>query len=156
MERTLVLIKPDAIERGIVGEILTRIERKGLKLVGVQMMVLTEELIKEHYSHLIDKPFFPEIGSFMSSLPIIAVCVEGLDAIDTVRRVAGITLAREADPGTIRGDFAMSVQCNLIHASDSPENAKAEVERFFSENQIHPYDRLVDTVVYASKERGNA
>ena len=155
MERTLVLIKPDALQRGIVGKIITRIERKGLKLIGARMTRLTDELIDDHYGHLLDMPFFPEIKDFMTSLPVIALCIEGLDAIETVRRLAGITLAREADPGTIRGDFAMSVQCNLIHASDSPETAEAEVPRFFKRDQIFPYDRLVDSVIYAPKEAKN-
>lgn len=155
MEKTLVLIKPDALQRGIVGDIIARIERKGLKLVGLRMTPLTDDLISEHYSHLLDKPFFPEIRDFMTSLPVIALCVEGLDAIETVRRLAGITLAREAAPGTIRGDFAMSVQCNLIHASDSAETAKAEVSRFFDQEQIYPYDRLIDSVIYAPKEAKN-
>lgn len=153
MERTLVLIKPDALQRGLVGEILSRIERKGLKIAGVRMLQMTGRLIDDHYSHLVDKPFFPEIRAFMTSLPVIAVCVEGLDAVDTVRRVCGITLAREAAPGTIRGDLAMSVQCNLIHASDSVPCAEEEVARFFETDQLQSYERFIDPIVYASKER---
>ena len=96
MERTLILIKPDAIQRGLAGSVLNRFERKGLKLVGVKMMQLTDELLKEHYSHIADKPFFPGIAAFMKSSPVIAVCVEGLDCVETVRRLCGVTKAREA------------------------------------------------------------
>ena len=154
MERTLVLIKPDALQRGLVGEILSRIERKGLKLVGVQMQQMTDEVLNDHYRHLLDKPFFGEIKDFMTSTPILAICVEGLDAVETVRRLCGITMAREANPGTIRGDYAMSVQCNLIHASDSLATAKEEVARFFEDRSIFNYDRMINDVIYASKERG--
>ena len=154
MEKTLILIKPDAIQRELVGEIIARIERKGLKVVGLKMMQITEELAKEHYSHLADKPFFPEIRDFMTGAPVIAMCIEGIDAIDTVRRLAGITLSREADPGTIRGDYAMSIQCNLIHASDSPETAKAEVPRFFKSEELFTYNRANETSIYNQRELG--
>lgn len=138
----------------MVGEILGRLEKKGLKLVGMKMLALTDELLDEHYAHLANLPFFGEIKEFMKTTPIIAVCIEGLDAIETVRRITGITLAREAEPGTIRGDLAMSVQCNLIHASDSPSTAAQEIRRFFRDAEIFPFDRYIDEVVYALKERG--
>ena len=154
MEKTLILIKPDAIQRELVGEIIARIERKGLKVVGLKMMQITEELAREHYSHLADKPFFPEIRDFMTGAPVIAMCVEGIDAIETVRRLAGITLSREADPGTIRGDYAMSIQCNLIHASDSPETAKAEVPRFFKSEEHFTNNRANETSIYNQRELG--
>lgn len=152
MERTLVLIKPDALQRSLVGEIITRIERKGLAIVGLKMMILTDEIISQHYQHLADKPFFPELSGFMKSTPVIALCVEGIDAIDTMRRLAGITLARQAEPGTIRGDFAMSVQCNLVHASDSLKTAREEVVRFFSLDEIFSFKRALEPLVYAAKE----
>src|SRR5229473_5905546 len=136
MERTLVLIKPDAIQRDLVGDIVGRFERKGLKLVGIKMMTLSDELLDEHYSHLLGRNFFPEIKRFMHSTPIIACCWEGVDCVNTVRLLCGITKAREADPGTIRGDLAMSVQANLVHASDSLETAEVEVKRFFRDEEL--------------------
>lgn len=154
MERTLILIKPDAVQRGLAGSVLNRFERKGLKLVGVKMMQLTDDLLKEHYSHIADKPFFPGIANFMKSSPVIAVCVEGLDCVETVRRLCGVTKAREAAVGTIRGDFAMSIQTNIVHASDSLENAKAEVKRFFQDSELFSYDAVLATNVYSSDELG--
>ncbi len=154
MERTLILIKPDAIQRGLAGEVLNRFERKGLKLVGVKMMQLTDELLKEHYSHIADKPFFPGIANFMKSSPVIAVCVEGLDCVETVRRLCGVTKAREAQVGTIRGDFAMSIQTNIVHASDSLETAKAEVKRFFKDEELFDHSAVLATNIYSADELG--
>ena len=154
MERTLILIKPDAIQRGLAGAVLSRFESKGLQLVGVKMMQLTDELLREHYAHIADKPFFPGIANFMKSSPVIAVCVEGLDCVDTVRRLCGVTKAREAEVGTIRGDFAMSIQTNIVHASDSLENAKAEVKRFFKEEELFDYNMVLATNVYSTDELG--
>ncbi|MEK7146173.1 MAG: nucleoside-diphosphate kinase, partial [Patescibacteria group bacterium] len=114
MERTLVLLKPDAIQRGLVGEITSRFEKKGLKMIGVKMMSLDEAVLREHYAHIADKPFFPGVEKFMKSSPVLAMCWEGLEAVNAVRLITGITKAREADAGTIRGDFAMSVSCNVI------------------------------------------
>jgi nucleoside-diphosphate kinase len=153
MERTLVLLKPDAIQRDLVGDILTRIERKGLKLVGLKMMRLSDSLLDEHYSHLVGRPFFPEVKSFMQLTPVIACCWEGTDCVDTVRLLVGITKAREAAPGTIRGEFAMSVQANLIHCSDSLETAKVEVERFFKPDELFSYEDVLERYVYNSSER---
>lgn len=152
MERTLVIIKPDAIQRGLIGEVTNRFERKGLKLLGMKMITLDDPLLKEHYSHLADKPFFPGICEFMKSSPVIVQCWEGLEAVNAVRLIAGITKAREADGGTIRGDFAMSLQCNVIHASDSLEAAKAEVTRFFQENELHEYAKSEYLHVYSKDE----
>ncbi len=153
MERTLALIKPDAVQRGLIGTIITRFERKGLKVVGLKLMNLTDAILDEHYSHLTDKPFFPRIKSFMRSTPVVAICLEGLEAVDTVRALCGITNSRKADPGTIRGDLAMSIQCNLVHASDSLEAAAAEVPRFFRAEELFPYASAADETVYASDER---
>ncbi len=152
MQRTLVLLKPDAIQRGLVGEITTRFERKGLKLVGLKMMSLDEAVLREHYAHIADKPFFPGVSSFMKSSPVVAMCLEGVDAVDAVRLITGITKAREADAGTIRGDFAMSVSCNVIHASDSLEIAEKEVPRFFNPDQIHEYNKSEYLHVYNEEE----
>ncbi len=154
MERTLVLIKPDAIQRGLAGRVLTRFEEKGLKIAGVKFMQLSDELLNEHYSHLLDKPFFGGTKRFMQSTPVIAVCLEGLDAVNTVRALCGITKAREAAPGTIRGDLAMSVQANLVHASDSLETAEKEVARFFRDSELFDYDSPLVSAVYSEDELG--
>ena len=152
MERTLVLIKPDAIQRGLTGQIIARFEQKGLKLIGIKFMRLNDELLNVHYSHLLDKPFFGGTKRFMQSTPVVAICWEGLDAVETVRRLCGITKAREAAPGTIRGDWAMSVQANLVHASDSLETAKLEVERFFADPELFEYDSVSQSAIYSEDE----
>mgnify|MGYP001596633974 CR=1 FL=1 len=152
MERTLVLLKPDAIQRGLVGEIMARFERKGLKLVGLKMMRLDEAVLREHYAHIAGKPFFPGVAKFMQSSPVVAMCWEGLEAVNAVRLITGITKAREADGGTIRGDFAMSVSCNVIHASDSLETALKEVPRFFNPDDIHEYHKSEYEHVYNEEE----
>ncbi len=152
MERTLILIKPDAIGRGIIGKIVTRFEEKGLKLVGIKLLKLTDELLNEHYSHLLDKPFFGGTKRFMQLTPVIAICLEGLDCVETTRRLCGITKAREAAPGTIRGDWAMSVQANLVHASDSIETAKQEVKRFFDDSELFDYKISLTSMIYSEDE----
>ncbi|HYP30002.1 MAG TPA: nucleoside-diphosphate kinase [Blastocatellia bacterium] len=154
MERTLVLIKPDAVQRGLIGRIITRFEEKGLKLVGIKFMSLTDEILNEHYAHLLDKPFFGGTKRFMQSTPVVAICWEGLDSVDAVRRLCGITKAREAAPGTIRGDLAMSVQANLVHASDSVETAKQEVARFFNDSELFSYNSSLTGMVYSEDELG--
>ena len=154
MERTLVLLKPDAVQRDLVGEILSRLERKGLKLIGLKLMALSDSLLDEHYSHLVGRPFFPEVKAFMQRTPVVAVCLEGTEAVNTVRQLAGITKAREAAPGTIRGEFAMSVQANLIHCSDSLETALVEVPRFFKPEELFEYDDILEHYIYNSGERG--
>lgn len=153
MERTLVLLKPDAVQRDLVGEIISRLERKGLKIVGLKMMRLSDELLNEHYSHLVGRDFFPEVKSFMQLAPVVALCLEGTDCVDTVRGLCGITKAREAAPGTIRGEFAMSVQANLIHCSDSLETARVEVPRFFKAEELFDYTDILEGYVYSSRER---
>jgi nucleoside-diphosphate kinase len=154
VERTLILIKPDAVQRGLIGRIITRFEEKGLKIVGIKLMRLTDELLNEHYSHLADKPFFGGTKRFMQLTPVVAICLEGLDAVESVRRLCGITKAREAAPGTIRGDLAMSVQANLVHASDSPETAKAEVARFFGDSELLEYSTALLPLIYSEDELG--
>ncbi|HSB08087.1 MAG TPA: nucleoside-diphosphate kinase [Blastocatellia bacterium] len=152
MERTLILIKPDAIGRGLIGDIISRFERKGLKLVGIKFLKLTDALLNEHYSHLADKPFFGGTKRFMQSTPVIAICLEGLECVETVRQLCGITKAREAAPGTIRGDWAMSIQANLVHASDSLETARTEVRRFFSDSELFEYDYPLTSAIYSEDE----
>jgi len=153
MERTLVLIKPDGIQRGLVGDIIARFEKKGLKMVGCKMMSLDEAILREHYAHIADKPFFPGVAKFMSSSPIVAMCWEGLEAVDAVRLITGVTKGRVADAGTIRGDLAMSVSCNVIHTSDSLESAKKEVARFFKPDEIYDYQKGEYEHVYNDEER---
>jgi len=153
-EKTLVLIKPDAIQRGLVGKIIERFERKGLKLVGLKMMALDEVLLREHYAHLADKPFFAGLAKFMQSTPVVAMCWEGLEVVDAVRKLCGITKSREAEMGSIRGDYAMSVACNVVHASDTIENAEKEVARFFQSKELHGYEKSEFMHVYAEDERG--
>lgn len=153
MERTLVLIKPDGIQRGLAGKIITRFEEKGLKMIGCKMMALDEAVLREHYAHIADKPFFPGVAKFMSSSPVLAMCWEGLEAVDAVRLITGATKARQADAGTIRGDFAMSVSCNVIHTSDSVETAEKEVPRFFNPDDLYDYNKGEYEHVYNDEER---
>ncbi|MDP4008362.1 MAG: nucleoside-diphosphate kinase [Candidatus Peregrinibacteria bacterium] len=151
-EKTLILIKPDGIQRGLVGEILARFERKGLKLIGMKMMSLDEAVLREHYAHIADKPFFPGVSKFMMSSPVVALCLEGLECVEAVRLITGITKARAAEAGSIRGDFAMSQSCNVIHASDTPENAEKEVARFFKKDELFAYDKSEFAHVYNEEE----
>lgn len=141
------------MQRDLVGELIQRFERKGLKLVGIKMMALSDELLDEHYSHLAGRDFFAEIRTFMRSTPVIACCWEGVDCVNTVRIMCGITKAREADPGTIRGDLAMSVQANLVHASDSLETAEVEIPRFFNANELFEYEDVLNPFIYNSREK---
>lgn len=154
MERTLILIKPDAIQRGLIGRIITRFEEKGLKIAGIKFLNLTDELLNEHYSHLADKPFFGGTKRFMQQTPVVALCLEGLDSVETVRTLCGVTKARAAQPGTLRGDFGMSIQANLVHASDSIETAGKEVARFFSDSELFEYDSAVTRSIYSEDELG--
>ena len=151
-EKTLIIIKPDALNRSLVGEIISRFERKGLKLVGMKMIQLDDKILKEHYSHLADKPFFPRIARFMKGWPVIVLALEGLEAVDSVRLITGETSGRKADAGTIRGDLSMSVQANIVHASDSVKNAKVEIDRFFKSEEIYDWKRLDFEVLYAEDE----
>lgn len=156
MERTLVLIKPDGIQRGWVGEVIKRFEQKGLKLIGVKMMTLDEAVLRAHYVHIAEKPFYPGVEKFMKSTPVVAMCWEGLDAVETIRLLCGITKARQAAPGTIRGDLAMSVACNVVHASDSLDAAEKEVKRFFKSDELFKYDKTEYLHVYLEDEREGA
>lgn len=130
MERTYIMLKPDALKRCLVGEIISRIEKKGFKITAMRMFTLTEEILKEHYAHIADKPFFGEIVKFMTSGPVIGMIVEGDGVVEGMRRLMGPTKWFEALPGTIRGDYAFSTGENLIHGSDSIENAEIEINRF--------------------------
>jgi len=152
MEKTIILLKPDALARGMVGEITSRLERKGLLLVGCKMVHLDRKILDVHYSHLLDKPFYERIAQFMMSLPVVVQCWAGEDAVAVVRELTGVTNGREAKPGTIRGDHSMSVQSNLVHASDSIESAKEELARFFNESEICAYQHPLLGFFYAEGE----
>lgn len=140
MEETLCILKPSAIERCLAGEIISRIEKKGLIIAGMKMMQLDEKILREHYAHLVDKPFFPSIVKSMTATPVVVMCLKGVDAVKVFREMTGVTNGRNAAPGTLRGDYCMSGQANIVHASDSPENGKIEVARFFKPDEI--FDRL--------------
>ena len=144
MQRTLVLLKPDAIQRGLAGEILSRLERRGLKPVAMKMMRVSEELALRHYADHVGKDFFPGLVRFITSGPIVAMVVEGENAVALVRSTMGATDPQNAGPGTVRGDLAVSIGPNLIHGSDSPDSAKREIELFFTPDEVLDYSRDID------------
>ncbi len=147
METTLILLKPDTIERSLIGQVISRIENKGLKIAGLKMMQLSDELINEHYDFLMDKPFFPKLREYMQRTPVVAIAVRGENAVATVRNLTGATNPAEAMPGSIRGDFALTIDANIIHASDSVETAKKELERFFKDQDVFDYKKISDEVL---------
>ena len=153
MEQTLVILKPDALQRGFVGEIIQRFERKGLKIVAMKMQLLKTDVLSEHYSHHKEKPFFKELVKFMGSAPAVLMVLEGKEAVDVARKMAGETSGRKASPGTIRGDCSMSMQTNLIHVSDSVKTASEEIRRFFKKEEIHSYEKSGSDWLYSSDER---
>lgn len=148
-ERSLIIIKPDAIQRSIVGELITRFERKGLKIIGMKMMHLSDVVVEDHYSHIKDKPFFPRIRKFMTSAPVVVMVVAGIKAIDSIRIIVGPTKSYEAPAGTMRGDYALSMQSNVVHSSDSKESAEAEIARFFVEGEIVDYDKVDTAFIFS-------
>lgn len=152
MERTLVLLKPCTVQRALIGEIISIFEKKGLHIVGLKMMQLTDEILSEHYAHLSEKPFFQRVKDSMMACPVVAMCLEGVGAIEAVRTLAGPTNGRLAPAGTIRGDYSMSYQENIVHASDGPETAKAELKRFFTDSELFEWrpNNLLST--YANDE----
>ena len=152
MEKTVVLIKPDGLQRGLVGEIMHRFERKGLKLIGIKMIRLTDDVLDDWYEHHKDKAFFNDLKSFMEWTPVVAMVWQGLEAIAAVRKVVGITKSREAEAGSIRGDFGMSGSQNIIHASDSPESAEKELGLIFNADEIFNYDSSMDLLIYSKDE----
>lgn len=152
MERSVVLVKPDGLQRGLVGEIIHRFERKGLKLVGIKMLRLDDPILEEWYSHHKDKPFFAGLKNYMQSAPVVAMLWQGLEAVAAVRKLTGLTKAREAEAGSIRGDFAMSQQYNLIHASETREIAQKEEDLIFRPEEIFDYPRTVEPHIYTKEE----
>jgi len=153
MERTLIIAKPDAVQRGLVGEIVGRLERKGLKLIGIKMMSLDSAVLKAHYVHLTDKPFYEDLEEFMKSSPVVVMAWEGYECVNSVRVIVGSTNPREADAGTIRGDYSIGTGRNLIHASDTKENGEQEISRFFEANELFAYDKTEYEHIYGEQER---
>ena len=152
MEKTLVLLKPRCVQRQLIGEIINRFERRGLRIAGMKMMQLDDAILREHYAHLADKPFFPVLAASMQASPVVAMALEGIDAVQVVRTMTGATNGRAAAPGTIRGDFSVSNQQNIVHASDSPENAAIELKRFFREGEIFEYTSGAREYIYGADE----
>lgn len=152
MEQTLCILKPSCMERGLAGQIIDRIIRKGLTIAGMKMMRLDEKILREHYAHLVDKPFFPSLVESMTSCPVVVMCLRGVQAVEVFRSMTGATNGRQAAPGTIRGDYCMSNQTNIVHASDTVENAAIEVKRFFADNELFDYTPLLNTAIYGRGE----
>jgi len=152
LERSLVLLKPDCIERRLVGQILARLEAKGLNIVAMKMLRVTPELAKQHYAEHVTKPFYPSLEEFITSAPIVALAVEGLDVIRLIRDMLGATNGLKAAPGTIRGDFSSSRQMNLVHASDSPESAVRELALYFKSEDFCDHQLLITSALRASDE----
>ncbi|MCL2549820.1 MAG: nucleoside-diphosphate kinase [Methanimicrococcus sp.] len=148
MERTYIMIKPDGIARGLMGDILSRIERKGLKIVGMKFAVMEEAKAKEHYAEHAERPFFAGLVDFITSAPSLSLVVEGKDAVKIMRSVNGATKPAEAAPGTIRGDFAMDTGRNVVHASDSLESAEREIKIHFGNAALLSYKRCDDDYLY--------
>ena len=140
-QRTLIIVKPDGVQRGLVGEILGRIERRGLKLVGLKLMAVDRSLAETHYAVHSEKPFFSDLIAFITAAPVVCAVVEGPEAITIVRSLVGATRFTEAEPGSIRGDFALDLTMNLIHASDAPDTAEKEVDLFFQPDELVDYSR---------------
>lgn len=152
MEKTLVILKPSAVLRGFIGEVITRFERKGLRLAGMKMIKLNDEVLNVHYAHLKDKPFFAKVKNSMMASPVVVQCWEGVNSVKVVRTLIGKTNGRDAQPGTVRGDFSVSSQENIVHASDSADSALVELSRFFCENEIFEYTPIALNNLYGSDE----
>lgn len=152
MEQTLVIIKPSGVQRALIGPVIARFQQKGLLIAGLKMMQLDEKILREHYAHLVDRPFFPSLLKSMMATPVVVMCLKGVDAVAVVRAMTGATNARNAAPGTIRGDYGMSGQENIIHASDSPENGLIEINRFFRADEIFNYTSATAPFTYAPDE----
>lgn len=151
MDRTVVLVKPDGVHRALVGEIIKRFENKGLQLIALKMVEMTDEILEQWYSHHKDKPFFPKLKAYMKSYPVVAMIWQGIDAAETIRTMIGPTLGRSAASGTVRGDFGMSQQLNLIHASESKEQAEKEINWLFKPEEIFSWKKDLSQV-YSEEE----
>ena len=150
-ETSLIIIKPDGIQRGLIGEVMHRFERKGLKITGLKMTSVEDAILEEHYAHIKDKPFFAGIKKYMKSSPVIVMAISGINAVSAIRTIVGPTRGHEAPAGTIRGDFSMSSQSNIVHASDSVESAEKEIKRFFGEGEVFDYERVNFPYIYADE-----
>ena len=148
MQTTLIILKPDAVQRGLMGRIITRFEDKGLKIIGAKMMLISPELAAQHYQVHQGKPFYEQLVSFMTRSPVLVLAVGGNDAIEISRKMMGATFGARAEPGTIRGDFGVSNSFNLIHGSDSPEAAASELALFFQDGELVDLDRAIEPWVY--------
>jgi len=148
MERTFLMIKPDGVQRNLIGEIVSRFEKKGFQLVGAKLMQISQELANEHYAEHKEKPFFGDLVSFITSSPVFAMVWEGKDVIAVARKMMGATNPVEALPGTIRGDYGLETSHNIIHGSDSLESAKREIALFFLEYEMFSYDKVINQWVY--------
>ena len=148
MKRTLVLVKPDALQRGLAGEILSRLERRGLKIVALRLMRMDDALARRHYEEHEGKPFVDSLVRFITSAPVVVAVLEGPDAVTVARGIMGATDPQQAAPGTIRGDFGLYVQNNLIHGSDSPASAEREIALFFNEGDILSWERSTDAWIF--------
>lgn len=152
MEHTLCILKPSCVERHLIGEVVGRIEKRGIIISGMKMMQLDEQILRDHYAHLVDKPFFPDIVKSMTASPVIVMCLSGVDVVDVFRTMTGVTNGRKAAPGTLRGDFCVSGSVNIVHASDSVENGRIEVARFFRPEEIFDYRPADFGYVYGDEE----
>ncbi|MBI4399278.1 nucleoside-diphosphate kinase [Candidatus Micrarchaeota archaeon] len=152
MERTFIILKADCLLRGMIGEVISRFEKKGLKIVAVKMMKLDDEILNKHYAHHAGKPFFKRLVEFMVLAPVVCLVLEGKGAVSVVRKMSGVTNSREAEPGTIRGDLSLSMQSNIIHASDSLETAKKEIKLYFKDGELFNYDLPIYKFQYANDE----
>lgn len=146
-------MKPDCVQRSLLGEIIHRFERKGLRIIGMKMAQLGDVALDEHYKHHKDKPFFESLKAYMKSSPVVLMVLEGLNAVASVRMLAGPTAGHDAAPGTIRGDFSLALPTNIIHASDSPEAGREEVRRFFSDDELFSYKKPEHGYVYGEHSR---
>ncbi|MEK9175841.1 MAG: nucleoside-diphosphate kinase [Patescibacteria group bacterium] len=153
MEQSVVIVKPDGVQRGLIGEVIHRFERKGLKLVGIKMIALNDSLLESWYEHHKEKPFFQGLKSYMKSYPVVAMLWEGYEAITTIRKMTGVTKSRDAEAGTIRGDFGMSQQYNLIHASEDAIAAEKERGLMFAPNEIFEWSRTDAEHIYLPDEQ---
>jgi nucleoside-diphosphate kinase len=153
MERTLIIAKPDAVQRGLIGEIINRLEQKGLKLIGMKMAGLDEAILRIHYAEHVEKSFYAGLEEFMKSSPVVLMAWEGYECVESVRTIVGATNPREAAPGSIRGDLAIGVGRNLIHASDSKASGEREVSNFFEANELFDYDKSEYLHIYEDFER---
>lgn len=152
LERTLILVKPDGVQRRLIGTIVTRIENKGLNIVAMKMLQVTPELSRQHYAEHVAKPFYPDLEAFITSAPVVALVVEGPEAVSVMRLLMGKTNGRESAPGTIRGDFGASRQMNLIHGSDSPDSARREISIYFTDAEICGYTSVLTPLCWADDE----